>query len=66
MVELQGKTDSLLIAMKELKQRRIPIIQRCLPDNSYEDKLNEEQSIIDKSFSLFIKLKNEINIRKFS
>jgi DNA-directed RNA polymerases I, II, and III subunit RPABC2 len=35
MVELQVETDSLLIAMKELKQRKIPIIiQRYLPDNS--------------------------------
>ena len=38
MVELEGETDPLEIAMKELKQRKIPIIiRRYLPDNSYED-----------------------------
>ncbi|KAF5299050.1 hypothetical protein FQA39_LY11596 [Lamprigera yunnana] len=38
MVELDGETDPLQIAMKELKQRKIPIIiRRYLPDNSYED-----------------------------
>merc|ERR1712038_808264 len=38
MVELEGETDPLAIAMKELKQRKIPIIiRRYLPDQSYED-----------------------------
>lgn len=38
MVELEGETDPLLIALKELKQRKIPIIiRRYLPDRSYED-----------------------------
>jgi DNA-directed RNA polymerase I, II, and III subunit RPABC2 len=38
MVELEGETDPLVIAMKELKQKKIPIkIRRYLPDNSYED-----------------------------
>ncbi|XP_054975875.1 DNA-directed RNA polymerases I, II, and III subunit RPABC2-like [Sorex araneus] len=38
MVELEGETDPLLIAMKELKARKIPIIIRWyLPDGSYED-----------------------------
>lgn len=38
MVELEGETDPLLIAMKELKARKIPIIiRRYLPDGSYED-----------------------------
>jgi DNA-directed RNA polymerase I, II, and III subunit RPABC2 len=38
MVELAGETDPLAIAMKELKQRKIPIvIRRFLPDSSYED-----------------------------
>nr|CAG4641398.1 EOG090X0MJU [Eulimnadia texana] len=38
MVELEGETDPLQIAMKELKQRKIPIIiRRYLPDGSYED-----------------------------
>lgn len=38
MVELEGETDPLKIAMKELKVRKIPIIiRRYLPDGSYED-----------------------------
>lgn len=38
MVELDGETDPLHIAMKELKARKIPIlIRRYLPDGSYED-----------------------------
>jgi len=38
MVELEGETDPLQIAMKELKLRKIPIIiRRYLPDHSYED-----------------------------
>jgi DNA-directed RNA polymerases I, II, and III subunit RPABC2 len=43
MVELQGETDPLEIAMKELREGKIPIIiRRYLPDKSYEDwKVNE-------------------------
>ncbi|XP_042503974.1 DNA-directed RNA polymerases II, IV and V subunit 6A-like [Macadamia integrifolia] len=38
MVELEGETDPLDIAMKELRQRKIPFtIRRYLPDGSYED-----------------------------
>ncbi|XP_039265183.1 DNA-directed RNA polymerases I, II, and III subunit RPABC2-like [Styela clava] len=38
MVELEGETDPLQIAMKELKAKKIPIIvRRYLPDGSYED-----------------------------
>lgn len=38
MVELEGETDPLQIAMKELRERKIPlIIRRYLPDRSYED-----------------------------
>jgi DNA-directed RNA polymerase I, II, and III subunit RPABC2 len=38
MVELEGETDPLKIAMKELKSKKIPIIiRRFLPDSSYED-----------------------------
>jgi len=38
MVELEGETDPLQLAMKELKLRKIPIIiRRYLPDGSYED-----------------------------
>ncbi|XP_013073064.2 DNA-directed RNA polymerases I, II, and III subunit RPABC2-like isoform X3 [Biomphalaria glabrata] len=38
MVELEGETDPLVIAMKELKARKVPfIIRRYLPDGSFED-----------------------------
>lgn len=38
MVELEGETDPLQIAMKELKAKKIPIVvRRYLPDGSYED-----------------------------
>ncbi|CAG7837903.1 unnamed protein product [Allacma fusca] len=48
MVELEGETDPLQIAMKELKQRKIPIIiRRYLPDGSYEDWGIEELIISD-------------------
>jgi DNA-directed RNA polymerase I, II, and III subunit RPABC2 len=43
MVEIEGETDPLQIAMKELAQKKIPlIIRRYLPDNSYEDWSIEE------------------------
>lgn len=48
MVELEGETDPLQIAMKELKQRKIPIIiRRYLPDGSFEDWSIDELIIID-------------------
>ncbi|KAL6532686.1 DNA-directed RNA polymerases II, IV and V subunit 6A [Orobanche gracilis] len=38
MVELEGETDPLEIAMKELRERKIPFtIRRFLPDGSFED-----------------------------
>ncbi|ANB13550.1 DNA-directed RNA polymerase core subunit RPB6 [Sugiyamaella lignohabitans] len=38
LVDLEGETDPLQIAMKELAQRKIPlVIRRYLPDGSYED-----------------------------
>jgi len=38
MVDLEGETDALKIALKELRERKIPmIIRRYLPDGSYED-----------------------------
>ncbi|KAB2016823.1 hypothetical protein ERO13_D08G112900v2 [Gossypium hirsutum] len=38
MVELEGETDPLEIAMKELQERKIPFtIRRYLPGGSYED-----------------------------
>lgn len=50
MVELEGETDPLQIAMKELKHGKIPIIiRRYLPDHSYEDWSIDELIIIDRS-----------------
>jgi DNA-directed RNA polymerase I, II, and III subunit RPABC2 len=38
LVDLEGETDPLQIAMKELSQRKIPlVIRRYLPDGSFED-----------------------------
>jgi len=38
MVELEGETDPLEIAMKELRVKKIPFtIRRYMPDGSYED-----------------------------
>ncbi|KAH9824149.1 DNA-directed RNA polymerase II subunit F [Melampsora americana] len=38
LVPLDGESDPLEIAMKELSQRKIPlIVRRYLPDGSYED-----------------------------
>ncbi|KAK9458818.1 RNA polymerase, subunit omega/K/RPB6 [Lipomyces oligophaga] len=38
LVDLEGETDPLRIAMKELAQKKIPlIVRRYLPDGSYED-----------------------------
>lgn len=38
LVDIEGETDPLQIAMKELAQRKIPlVIRRYLPDGSFED-----------------------------
>ncbi|KAF8001020.1 hypothetical protein OXX80_001222 [Metschnikowia pulcherrima] len=38
LVDIEGETDPLQIAMKELAQRKIPLVlRRYLPDGSYED-----------------------------
>jgi DNA-directed RNA polymerase I, II, and III subunit RPABC2 len=38
LVDLEGETDPLQIAIKELAQKKIPlVIRRYLPDGSYED-----------------------------
>ncbi|OQR73012.1 DNA-directed RNA polymerases I [Tropilaelaps mercedesae] len=48
MVELEGETDPLQIAKKELKVRKIPItIRRYLPDGSFEDWGIDELIITD-------------------
>ena len=47
-VEIEGETDPLKIAGKELIARKIPIIvRRSLPDGSYEDWGIEELIIGD-------------------
>ncbi|MFH4973722.1 hypothetical protein AB6A40_000431 [Gnathostoma spinigerum] len=48
MVELEGETDPLEIARKELKDHKIPIIiRRYLPDGSFEDWGCDELHITD-------------------
>ncbi|CAM9092539.1 unnamed protein product [Ectocarpus sp. 4 AP-2014] len=43
MVDIENETDPLKIAMKELRERKIPIkIRRYLPDGSHEDWAIEE------------------------
>lgn len=43
MVDIENETDPLKIAMKELRERKIPIkIRRYLPDGSHEDWCIEE------------------------
>ncbi|KAF7728040.1 DNA-directed RNA polymerases I, II, and III subunit RPABC2 [Apophysomyces ossiformis] len=38
MIELQGESDPLVIAKRELREKKIPlIVRRTLPDGSYED-----------------------------
>lgn len=48
MVPLSGETDPLDIAMKELRERKIPFtIRRYLPDGSYEDWRTDELIVQD-------------------
>lgn len=48
MVEPDGETDPLQIAMRELKEKKIPmIIRRYLPDGSFEDWSIEELILTD-------------------
>ncbi|KAI7848286.1 RNA polymerase, subunit omega/K/RPB6 [Circinella umbellata] len=38
MVDLDGESDPLVIAMKELREKKIPlVVRRFLPDGTYED-----------------------------
>lgn len=47
LVDIEGETDPLQLARKELAQKKIPlIVRRYLPDNSYED-WSVEELIID-------------------
>ena len=59
MVELEGETDPLQIALKELRARRIPItVRRFLPDGSYEDWnvdeliIPDEQNLLPREFEI--------------
>lgn len=46
MVDIGSETDPLKIAMKELREKKIPmIIRRYLPDESYEDWSLDELTI---------------------
>ncbi|CCH59332.1 hypothetical protein TBLA_0B04970 [Henningerozyma blattae CBS 6284] len=46
-VDLEGETDPLKIAMKELAEKKIPlVIRRYLPDGSFED-WSVEELIVD-------------------
>ncbi|KAI8815114.1 RNA polymerase, subunit omega/K/RPB6 [Cladochytrium replicatum] len=46
MVDLQGESDPLVIAMMELREKRIPLmVRRYLPDGSYEDWAVSEMTI---------------------
>jgi len=48
MVEPDGETDPLQIAMRELKEKKIPmIIRRYLPDGSCEDWSVDELIVTD-------------------
>lgn len=46
MVEIMGDTDPLVIAKRELQEKKIPItIRRFLPDGTYEDWTLQELNI---------------------
>lgn len=46
-VDLEGETDPLRIAMKELSEKKIPlVIRRYLPDGSFED-WSVEELVVD-------------------
>lgn len=47
LVDIEGETDPLQIAMKELNAKKIPlVVRRYLPDGSYED-WSVDELIID-------------------
>ncbi|CAD2215698.1 DNA-directed RNA polymerases I, II, and III subunit RPABC2 [Angomonas deanei] len=46
LVKIEGETDPLTIALKELRERVLPLmIRRVLPDNTYEDWSIEELDV---------------------
>jgi DNA-directed RNA polymerase I, II, and III subunit RPABC2 len=59
LVELEGETDPLQIALKELLSKKIPItVRRYLPDLSYEDWdvdeliIPDEQNLLPREFEI--------------
>mmetsp|Transcript_24582 Transcript_24582/g.55956 ORF Transcript_24582/g.55956 Transcript_24582/m.55956 type:complete len:146 (+) Transcript_24582:192-629(+) len=59
MVDLEGESDPLQIALKELRHRKIPItIRRFLPDGSYEDWnvdeliIPDEQNLLPREYEI--------------
>jgi len=43
LVDIEGETDPLQIAIKELREKKIPlIVRRYMPDGMYEDWTCEE------------------------
>ena len=59
MIELEGETDPLQIALKELLRKKIPItVRRYLPDMSYEDWdvdeliIPDEQNLLPREFEI--------------
>eukprot|EP00793_Prasinoderma_coloniale_P000994 PRCOL_00007084-RA len=54
MVELEGESDPLEIAMKELRAKKVPFtVRRYLPDGSYEDWKVSELVVEDKGTTSF-------------
>jgi DNA-directed RNA polymerases I, II, and III subunit RPABC2 len=44
LVDLEGETDPLQIAMKELREKKIPlVVRRYLPDGAYVVIVHEQQ-----------------------
>ena len=50
MVPLEGETDAYVIALKELRAKKLPlIIRRYLPDRTFEDwDVNELQDLYEE------------------
>ena len=65
MVEHEQETDPLQIAMRELKEKKIPmIIRRYLPDGSFEDWSIDELIITDWESFLFLFFESEYSLKK--
>lgn len=54
MIDIDGETDALAIANRELREKKIPlIIRRFMPDNSYEDWKLRLVSTLTKNHSVY-------------